>query len=60
MESSYLPFHVAIASVFGLYFLYWYKVFIVFKKKPLKHLLVEYVHHIEISGPFGKRYLHSR
>ena len=26
MESSFLPFHVAIASVFGLYFLYWYKV----------------------------------
>merc|ERR1712147_239628 len=25
MESSFLPFHVAIASVFGLYFLYWYK-----------------------------------
>ena len=33
MESSYLPFHAAIASVFGLYFLYWYKVKIPSKQK---------------------------
>jgi oligosaccharyltransferase complex subunit delta (ribophorin II) len=25
MESSFLPFHIAIASIFGLYFLYWLK-----------------------------------
>ena len=26
MESSFLPFHIAIGSVFGLYFMYWFKV----------------------------------
>jgi oligosaccharyltransferase complex subunit delta (ribophorin II) len=25
IESSFLPFHIAIASIFGLYFLYWLK-----------------------------------
>ena len=53
MESSYLPFHVAIASVFGLYFLYWYKVIIVIEKKYLKLYLAEYVHNVEVFGPFG-------
>jgi oligosaccharyltransferase complex subunit delta (ribophorin II) len=25
MESAFMPFHIAIASVFGLYFMYWFK-----------------------------------
>lgn len=25
IQSSFIPFHLAIASIFGLYFLYWYK-----------------------------------
>jgi len=25
LESSFIPFHVAIGSIFGLYFLYWYQ-----------------------------------
>jgi len=26
IQSSFIPFHLSIASIFGLYFLYWYKV----------------------------------
>ena len=62
IQSAFIPFHLSIASIFGLYFLYWYKVRLTKPKLFMIfiHILAEYVHHFEILGAIGQCDLHLR